>query len=64
MNFNDPFFSPQLNAEDGVDILIKMLVQESRDVDNQRKQPGTWENNLGTRCVTCVVTKFPSQMQA
>lgn len=61
MSFNDPFISPQLNAEDWVDLLIKMLVQESRDVENQRKQPGTGENNLETRCVTCVAT---SKMQA
>ena len=37
---------PHFNAENGIDFLVKFRVEESREMENQREDPRTKNNNL------------------
>ena len=37
---------PHFNAENGIDFLVKFRVKESREMENQREDPRTKNNNL------------------
>ena len=42
---------PHFNAENGIDFLVKFRVEESREMENQREDPRTKNNNLKERNV-------------